>query len=295
MKFSIDVKYKENVTALSKKKLKKYQCIFDLNSTQKGGFELEESFMRVWYMIDGNITTHNYDYKKLKYCIVRSNGYVIIFKDKKYIFLPVTDNKKENNKLLEIGEYFHNNYTAFRFSVTQRLSLPEDSNKKSKKRVGFDKADSPWIMIGMAIVAALMSIVFITMPRDYKSISREEAVSYEGQYDSYREGSKDYVYITLADETEYTIHQICVYGETLDSLDRLQKGEKLYVLVNPKTEYVVELKTESNEILNFEKSQADMQREAKWFMWLGIAIDIGGVYLLIYGIYQLIKERKEDK
>ncbi len=295
MKFSIDIRYKENVEALAKKKLKKYQCLFDLNTTQRGGFELEEESMRVWYMIDGNVTTHKYDYKELKHCVVRSNGYIIIFKDKKYIFLPVTNNEKENNELLEIGEYFQENHSAIRFIVEQRLCLPSEENKKGKRRVNFDKYDSPWGMIAIAVLCALMSIVFITMPNRYQPISRDEAEIYEGVYDSYEIGSKDYVYIHFEDKTELDIHECCASRELLDSLDELEKGEKLYSLINTDLGYIIELKTESTELLNFDDTQAQMLRNAKWFMWLGIVVDAGGVYLLGYGIYQLLRERKEDE
>lgn len=295
MKFSIDIKYRESIEALSKKKLKKYQCLFDINITQRAGFELEEEFMRIWYMVDGNTTTLKYEYNQLKHCVVFSNGYAIIFKDKKYVFLPVTNNEKSNNELMEIGMWFKNEYSAIRFIVHQRLRLPSDNHKNGKKRVSFDKSDSPYALITIAILGALASIIFIKMPNDYKPIERENAVVYEGIYESYYTDSKDYIEITFKDEKEYTIHECLRSREVYDKLDTLSEGEKLYVLENPEIGYIIELRTDKEEIINFDTSQAKMLKNAKFFMWMGICVDIAGVFLLAYGIYQLIAERKEDK
>ncbi len=293
MKFSIDTKYRENIEALSKKKLKKYQSIFDLNVTQRGGFEFEEDSMRVWYMVDGNTTSVKYEYNQLKHAVVFSNGYAIIFKDKKYIFLPVTNNEKSNNELLEIGIILKNEYSAIRFITHQRLRLPSDNRKNGKKRVNFDKSDSPYVIITMAVLMAVVSIIFIKMPNDYKIIERENARPYEGIYESYYTDSKDYIELSFKDEMKCDIHECLGSIDLYDKLDSLSSGEKLYVLENPETGFIIELKTDKEEIINFETSQAKMLKNAKFFMWMGIIADIGGVYLLIYGVYQFLKERKE--
>ena len=196
---------------------------------------------------------------------------------------------------VKIGRYFHSNYSALRFIVKQRLCLPTESHRTGKRRISFDKDDSPMYVIGISVLCVLISIVFITMPNRYKSITREEAQQYEGAYSSHNQDGQDYVDIIFEDETELTIHQCCAYGEILDGLKSLHKGEKLYVLINPTTDYIVELKTESKEILNFDDSQRLMLFEAKAFMWLGIVLDAISVILTAYGIYQLTKERKEDK
>ena len=295
LKLLIDTKYKKTVSALAPKELKKYKCIFDLSITDEAEFELEKDGMHIWYSANNNRTDINYGYKELKRCIVFSSGYAVIFKDKNYIFLNVINSAKENSELLEIGRYFHSKYSALRFIVKQRLSLPTESHRNGKKRISFDKDDSPLFMIGISVLCVLISIVFITMPNRYKSITREEAQQYEGAYSSHNQDGQDYVDIIFEDETELTIHQCCAYGEILDGLKALHEGEKLYVLINPTTDYIVELKTESKELLNFDDSQRLMLFEAKAFMWLGIVLDASAVILTAYGIYQLTKERKEDK
>jgi len=63
--------------------------------------------------------------------------------------------------------------------------------------------------------------------------------------------------------------------------------------VNPNVDYVVEIKTEEQEILNFESAQAAMLREATGFMWPGIVMYCGAAYLFVYGIYVFIKERRD--
>ncbi len=295
LKLLIDTKYKKIVSALDAKELKKYKCIFDLSITDEAKFELEEDGMHIWYSANNNRIDLNYGYKELKRCLVFSNGYAVIFKDKNYIFLNVTNNARENSELLEIGKYFHSNYSALHFIVKQRLCLPMENHRTGKKRISFDKDDSPLFMIGISVLCVLISIIFITMPNRYKPIAKEETQRYEGIYSSYNQDGQGYVDIIFEDETEHTIHQCCAYVEILDGLKALHKGEKLYVLINPTTDYIVELKTESKELLNFDDSQRLMLFEAKAFMWLGIVLDVGAVCLTAYGIYQLIKERKEDK
>ena len=101
--------------------------------------------------------------------------------------------------------------------------------------------------------------------------------------------------MSFKDERVLFIHQAAGSMKVCENLEMLKKGDKLYVLINPNVDYVVEIKTDSVEILNLNSAQKAMYREAIAFMWLGFFIYGGAVFMIGYGVYQIIKERKEDR
>ena len=108
MKIKIDGQYRENIDRLSRR-LKKSVCLFDMDKTLELGFSLEEDHMRIWYSTQYETDIITYSYKSLKRCEVHTNGYLLIFKDKKFVFLPVTDDEENDMELLDIGFFLVKN------------------------------------------------------------------------------------------------------------------------------------------------------------------------------------------
>ena len=73
----------------------------------------------------------------------------------------------------------------------------------------------------------------------------------------------------------------------------LEKGTRLYILVNPNNDCVVEIKTDTEELLNFEISQAEIDSYDNGYIAIGIVACIGGVFLIWYVIASSNYKRKE--
>ncbi len=154
--------------------------------------------------------------------------------------------------------------------------------------------ESPKGMVIAGIFAILLGfcIVFFT-PLGKQPIPLEEAVAYEGEFEKFRE-SKNYSTIYFTDGTEYDVYPHTLPGEFRDSMETLERGTKLYLLINPNTSYAVEVRTDNKELLNFESSQKEMADDQKGYVFIGGFLVLAGVLFIVYGIF-LARHRKTEK
>lgn len=154
--------------------------------------------------------------------------------------------------------------------------------------------ETPKGMIAAGIVAILLGfcIVFFT-PLVNQPIPIEKAVAYEGEFENFREG-KNYSTIYFTDGTEYDVYPHTLTREFRDSMETLEKGTKLYLLINPNTSYAVEVRTDTKEFLNFESSQREMADYQKGYVFIGWFLILAGIFFIAYGIF-LARHKKTEK
>lgn len=148
-----------------------------------------------------------------------------------------------------------------------------------------------WIM---AILGILMGIFFIVSQNSNTPIARDEAISYSGSFDHYDTAWKNYREIHFADGSVYDVYPHTETETFRSRMKALPKGTQLHILVNPNNQYVVEIRTDSTELLNFEQSQQDIAAYDDGYVFIGIIACIGGVFLILYTIGSSNYKRKED-
>ncbi len=168
------------------------------------------------------------------------------------------------------------------------------NTKKEKRRTLADKTmESKPAMLVMAVLSICFGLFFIFfVPSGNEPVSREEAISYEGKFEKYQSFSK-YCDIVFDDGSKYSIYPHTETKEFRDTMEALEKGTTLYILVNPNNDYVAEVKTDSEELLNFETSQKEIYSYQKGYIGIGIFVCACGVFLVLYAILQSASERKE--
>lgn len=145
--------------------------------------------------------------------------------------------------------------------------------------------------VGISISAILVGLIFILTQSSNAPIDRSEAVSYSGKFKSY-EIHKNYKYINLLNGESYNVYPHTTTNEFEEKMKSLEQGEEVYILVNPNNDYVVEVKTATAEILNFETSQKYIDSYDNSYIILGIVICAGGVSFLIYVVIESRNKRK---
>lgn len=145
--------------------------------------------------------------------------------------------------------------------------------------------------VGLSIVAILIGLIFIFTQSENTPIDRSEAISQSGKFESY-ENYKNYCYINLLNGESYNVYPHTTTKEFLDKMKSLERGEMLYILVNPNNDYVVEVKTANEEILNFETSQKNIDSYDNGYIILGIVMCAIGVIFLIYTVIEIRNKRK---
>jgi len=166
-------------------------------------------------------------------------------------------------------------------------------SKKSKKHsLGDSVMESKPAVLFMAIVVILLGLFFIFSQNANAPIPRSEAVSYSGEFEEYEVWS-NYRTIYFKDGSSYEVYPHTETQEFQDMMKSLEKGTKLYILVNPNNDIVVEIRTDTKELLNFEASQKEIDSYDNGYIAIGIVACIGGVFLIWYVIASSNYKRKE--
>ena len=152
--------------------------------------------------------------------------------------------------------------------------------------------DNPIAVLIMSFLAIILGIIFIVNQSANKPIERQEAVLYTGDFDSYKTHKK-YCEIYFEDGTYYDVYPHTESQEFREKMKSLEKGTRLYILVNPNNDYVVEVKTQTEELLNFEKSQQEIDAYDNGYIWLGILCLFCSAFLIAYTVISIKYKRKE--
>ena len=148
------------------------------------------------------------------------------------------------------------------------------------------------IIVG--IIAIVFGVFFALTTCVNDPIPRSEAVAYSGEFREY-EASRNYRAIIFADGSSYEVYPHTETEEFADTMRTLPKGTKLYLLVNPNSGYVVEIRAGSRELLNFEESQAAIDAYDNGYIGIGVFVCFVGVFLIVYGIFSSKQKEKETK
>ena len=142
--------------------------------------------------------------------------------------------------------------------------------------------------------AIIIGCVFIFTQGDNKPIERAEAISYSGTFASYKT-YKNYCGIHFEDGSKYEVYPHTETQEFHDTMKSLKEGTILYLLINPNNHYVAEIKTDTEELLNFELSQKEIDSYDNGYIWLGIFACLSGVFLICYAVISKISAKKEKE
>ena len=143
-----------------------------------------------------------------------------------------------------------------------------------------------------AVLGILMGIFFISLQNRNTPIPRSEAVAYEGEFEEYEiwRNSRD---IHFTDGSSYSVYAHTETQAFQDRMTALEKGTKLYILVNPNNDLVVEIRTDMEELMNFEASQKEIASYDDGYVAIGIVACAGGLFLIFYAIVSSKSKKKE--
>jgi len=161
-----------------------------------------------------------------------------------------------------------------------------------KGNVLFNENNPKWLLI-IGIVSILMGIGFIAISGSNAPVSREEAISCVGEFEEY-DVWEDERTIYFTDGSAYDVHYRTETDELYEALSSLEKGTRLYLLINPNHEYVVEIATDTEVLLELETSQPIIERAERNSLIVIVCLCFaGGAFLIVYAIF-LSKHKKKE-
>ena len=148
--------------------------------------------------------------------------------------------------------------------------------------------------LGFAALAVAMGILFIVLQGNTDPVPREEAIAYEGEFARYEVGHNDRD-LCFADGSSFDVYAHTETNAFQETLKSLEAGTKLWILVHPHTDYVIEIRTETEELMNFEESQIDIDRYVVGYKVIGGIAIFAGLFIGFYGVWSQFAHRKEEK
>ena len=295
MKFNTDHIYKESLS-LYEKKFSKYDNMIKADTVEYS-IKFEDKVFKIWWKSTTQTKSCEYAKNGVKQFHIFSKGCLIVFKDKKYIFIPVTENDDKNEFLIDFCTEVRKAVGEHRVGVAQRLALPDGEG--GRYHVGFDSFDSPVFIVIVALLAAVMGFVFFIGGDDYKNVTRENCIEYTGVVSNitgeawYEEN--DYCDIEFEDGELYTVDGTVISDDVKNALKTIDVGDTVTLLYFEEEYSVMEVMSDGREILPFEWAYEVLNREATIFYWMGIGVWAVDIFLLAYGIRGIIREKKEKE
>lgn len=152
----------------------------------------------------------------------------------------------------------------------------------------FDKMRTIAAIIGAVILASL-AIFTCFVVRIYEPIDKEAAVIRTVEFDhysSYSSRGRIQRYIELTNEERIWIY---VGGENLaNSLRALSPGTILTLRLHPDGT-ILEISTESKELLNFDSTQNKLRTESIFWVVVGIIMFLGMIPCVVYAWIKIVK------
>ena len=178
--------------------------------------------------------------------------------------------------------------------IVKRVVMITKKQKSSERHsLGDGIMKSKPAVLSVAIAGILLGLFFVFSQNANTPIPRSEAVSYSGEFEEY-EVWRNYRTIHFKDGSSYAVYAHTETQAFQNMMKSLEKGTRLYILVNPNNDCVIEIKTDTEELLNFETSQAEIDSYDNGYIAIGIVACISGVLLIAYVIGYSNYKRKED-
>lgn len=161
--------------------------------------------------------------------------------------------------------------------------------QKSRKKRNTDRSigdvimGSPLAMLVMAVVAVLMGLAMILAQGANKPIPREEAEAYTGQFQKYVWGRNSCT-VYFEDGTTQEVYPHTESMEFRNRMKSLEEGTTLFLMINPNNGYIAEIRTEDEELMNFEASQAEIDSCDNGYIAIGIFCIFAAAFLAVYAV-----------
>lgn len=295
MKYFVDSNYREKLSSCQKK-LSRYEPLFPAD-TQEYSVALKDKTFKIRYKSNTQSKAQEYDKKQVRRFDIFSVGCAIIFKDKKYVFIPVTENDEKNEFLIDFSIEARRILGELKIGATQRLALPDGEG--GRYHVGTDHFDAPWFILIVVLLSALMGYVFFCGGDDYKNVTRKDCTEYTGTVVSisgeewYEDN--DYCEIEFEDGEIYTIDGTVISEDVQNAIKTVKADDTVTVLFYEDESSVMEVTKGEKVILPFEWAYKQYNTDAQFFFWTGIVIWAVDLFLFAYGISGIIREKKEKE
>ena len=128
--------------------------------------------------------------------------------------------------------------------------------------------------------------------------TREDCTLIDTQFVSYKEIRQPKrpmeikeIAVDCVNNERYFIDGVSINSDLRNSLSELSKHQKIYILIHPNSNTIVEFSTENGTILTFNETIRKLGGEATGFLFLGLFMYFCSLVGLYYTAFHIIKKR----
>ena len=149
------------------------------------------------------------------------------------------------------------------------------------------------LQLAIFLITTALGSFLIYQTRKYAPIEREDAETYTGSFETYR--SEDHT-VAFSDGAEYRLYPDTVTNDLEAALTALETGTELRLLVNPKIELVIEIRTGTVVLLDFDGSQTAIYADHKDSFWIGVMfIGLSLILLILLQIDRIGRKKEKTR
>ena len=157
--------------------------------------------------------------------------------------------------------------------------------------------------LGLAIfllIAGLFLGSVFTFGMQYwnSEVTREDCTLIDTQFVSYKEIRQPIrpmeikeIAVDCVNNERYFIDGVSINSYLRNSLSELSKHQRIYLLIHPNSNTIVEFSTENGTILTFNETIHKLEGEATGFLFLGLFMYFCSLVGLYYTTFHIIKKR----
>lgn len=164
---------------------------------------------------------------------------------------------------------------------------------KSKQYLTDTILESPIAVLVVAVLAMVLGVVFLSSNSSNRPIPEEEAVAYSGYFEYYDDSWENYRRIQFEDGSIFDVDAHTETAEFYETMKTLPRGTVLHILVNPNNDYVAQIQTDTEELLNFQDSQEAIYQYGWGYVGIGVFTCFCSVFLGAYSLLAMNHRRKE--
>ena len=180
--------------------------------------------------------------------------------------------------------------------MNRRDLLDFESTTTNKKRIPPARLGVMFIIFGFCFSILLMRASILV--GEYEVIDRSEAISYTGKFKEYLHSTNmrsDSFYIFFSNNKQYVLSMGADSQSVRNIIKSMKNGQELTVILHPKNNIILAISTNEEVIVDFDESQAKIEKEFQYahlMFWIGLALLI---YLVGCCIFIIIKKVKKKR
>lgn len=137
----------------------------------------------------------------------------------------------------------------------------------------------------IALLAFIVSLVFLLSPIVHKPVTRADAPTYRFEFD-FAESGKNYMTVYARTGEVYDIYPHTLEQGAMERILSVERGTPVSVAVHPESGYVIEMKIRDETVLDFDTYMSKNYKYQFGYVFIGVILVLCGIMLIILPAFE---------